>query len=71
MESRRRLKKRVKELYRLRSGVSHGGYKAVLETDLRELTSIARLLTVKMIEHKDEFPTQKALLGWIEERKLG
>jgi hypothetical protein len=70
LESRRYLKRRVKQLYGMRSGVSHGGRKVILEPDLAELTAIARVLTMKMIERKGEFQSQKALLGWIEEQKL-
>jgi hypothetical protein len=42
----------------------------LLETDLAELQSVARALTMEMIRRKSEFQTQKALLDWIEEQKL-
>lgn len=71
LESRKRLKKRVQELYRLRSAVSHGGRKAILDTDLSELENIAGILTMTLVERMDEFPTHKALLEWIESKRLG
>lgn len=71
LENRKRLKKRIKKLYQMRSAVSHGGYKAIFDTDLAELRAIAGTLTKLMIDQKDEFPTQKALLEWIEDQKLG
>lgn len=71
LENRKRLKKRVQELYRLRSAVSHGGRKAILDTDLSELEKIAGILTMTLIKRMDEFPTHKALFDWIESKKLG
>jgi hypothetical protein len=71
LENRKYLKKRVKDFYRMRSAVSHGGRKAILDTDLAELRAIARKLTMVMIERKDEFQSQQSLLNWIEDQKLG
>lgn len=62
LENRNALKKRIQSMYGMRSGVSHGGQKAILETDLADLRSHAKELIFQMIERKDEFPTQKALL---------
>jgi len=70
LEDRKRLKKKIETIYRMRSEVSHGGRKAILDRDLAELRGIARKLTMAMIEQKDEFPTQRALLDWIEDQKL-
>lgn len=70
LEDRKRLKKKIETIYRMRSEVSHGGRKAILERDLVELRGIARKLTMSMIERKDEFPTQQSLLDWIEDQKL-
>ena len=61
----------VKRLYGKRSGVSHGGRKAILETDLTQLEAITQAMTVVMIRRKDEFSSQEDLLDWIEEQKLG
>ncbi len=70
LENRKALKKRIQSLYGIRSGVSHGGQKAILETDLEDLRNIAKELIFQMIERKDEFPTHKALLKWLDERRL-
>lgn len=71
LEDRKKLKKRVKELYGKRSGVSHGGQKAVLESDLVELRDIAKRLICKVITLRSKVPSQKALLEMIEDAKLG
>ena len=70
MENRKVLKKRVQDLYSLRSAVSHGGRKEILESDVKELNKIVRMLIMIMIKRKDEFKSQKELLSWIEEQKL-
>jgi hypothetical protein len=70
LENRRQIKRKVMELYKQRSGVSHGGRKAVLESDLQQLKVIARTLITKLIKRKDEFSTQKELLDWLEEQRL-
>jgi hypothetical protein len=71
LESRKRLKKRVQELYRLRSAVSHGGKKAILDIDLIELQNITGALTISLIHRMEDFTTHKALFDWIESKKLG
>lgn len=71
LERRKTLKKRVKELYGKRSGVSHGGEKAVLESDLAELREIVRKMIRRMISLNTTVPTQKRLLELIEDQKLG
>ncbi len=71
LEDRKKLKKRVKELYGKRSGVSHGGEKAVLESDLVELRDIAKRLIHKVITLRSKVASQKALLEMIEDAKLG
>ncbi len=71
IENRKRLKKRVQELYRLRSEVSHGGRKAILDTDLVELENITGTLTMNMINRLDECESHKALFDWIESKRLG
>lgn len=70
VDNRRKLKKRMQELYRLRSAVSHGGKKSVNETDIIELRWIVSNLIVTLIHKLSEFNSQKDLLDWIEEQKL-
>ncbi len=59
LEERKRLKKRVKDLYSKRSGVSHGGEKAVLESDLVTLRDIAKRLIHKVITLRDKATSQR------------
>lgn len=70
LENRKALKQRVKDLYGMRSGVSHGGAKTILETNLTDLRNIAKELIFQMIERKDEFRTHQEFLNWIDERRL-
>lgn len=70
LKDRMALKNRLHGLYGMRSGVSHGGQKAILESDLADLRSIAKELIFQMIKRKDEFLTHKALLEWLDERRL-
>jgi hypothetical protein len=70
VDDRKKLKKRVKDFYGKRSGVSHGGEKAVLESDLAELRGIASRLIQRMISLTTSIPSQKELLEMIEDQKL-
>src|SRR5579875_600131 len=70
LENRKALKQRVKDLYGMRSGVSHGGAKIILETNLTDLRNIAKELIFQMIEQKDEFQTHQKFLNWLDERSL-
>lgn len=71
VENRIILKKKVQEIYRLRSAISHGGKKEIFESDVKELREISKTLIKTMIKRKDEFKSQKELLDWIEKQKLG
>jgi hypothetical protein len=71
LDERKKLKKRVKDLYGKRSSVSHGGEKAVLESDLAELREIAKRLIQRMISLSTGIQSQKELLESIEDQKLG
>lgn len=70
LQERKRLKRRIKELYSSRSGISHGGNKSVLDKDVLELLDISWNLTIWMIRHKNKYQSTKQLLEWIEEQKL-
>jgi hypothetical protein len=70
LEERKRLKKRVKELYGKRSAVSHGGEKAVLDSDLVELREFAKRLIQKVIALRASVTSQKALMELIEDSKF-
>lgn len=64
------LKKEIKSYYSLRSGISHGGRKAVLQSEVTRLRLLAATLLITLIKRRSEFTSQKDLFLWIEERKL-
>jgi hypothetical protein len=70
VDKRKRLKKKMLELYRLRSAVSHGGQKAILDSQLHILKTIAGLFLMLMIENIDGYQSREDLLDWIESKKL-
>ncbi len=70
LKERKRLKKRVKELYSLRSKVSHGGHSSILNKDVTDLKFIAMKLLVKMIEWRETFKSRKDLIDWLEDKRL-
>lgn len=70
LDSRKRLKRRMKILFGKRSGISHGGKKIILETDLNEINEIAGSISVWMINNKNKFDSTKSLLEWLEDRKF-
>jgi Apea-like HEPN len=65
-EMRKVLKEKVRDLYRVRSEISHGGQQIVLEQHLVELRTIAINLIFQMIERKEEFTSQKSLISWLK-----
>jgi len=67
LEKRRHLKKQMKELYGQRSGLSHGGSKEILESDLSHLQDITGKLLVWAIKRLDKFKSHAELFNWIEE----
>lgn len=71
LEQRKKIKRKVQNLYRKRSAVSHGGRKSILDSDLNELIIIAGTLTIILVKKISEFQSQKELLHWIEDQKLG
>jgi hypothetical protein len=70
LETRLGLKKRMKKLYSNRSGLSHGGSKEILESDLIHLQDMAGKLLVWAIKQVDNFKSHQELFDWIEEQKL-
>jgi hypothetical protein len=69
-EARKRIKKFIKDLYKKRSGISHGGHIEILEMDFLQLRDLCGELLNQMIKRKNEFNSQKMLLEWIENQKL-
>jgi hypothetical protein len=59
------LTQRIRDFYKARSELSHGGYKAVTSDDLVELREIVRNTTAWMIVNQDRLTDKKALLKWV------
>jgi len=64
------VKKFIGELYGARSGISHGGDKAVAESDVLELRWIVSTLIATLIRWKDGLRTRDRLLDWLERARL-
>ena len=71
LAARKKIKRRVKDMYQLRRSVSHGGHTAVLDSQLREILEISRTLMERVIARRGEFSDRDAVLTWVEEQKLG
>lgn len=70
VDNRKSLKKEVQRLYRLRSAVSHGGKKEILDEDFKSLREIVHSLIIEVINMDASFQSQIDLLSWIEEQKF-
>jgi hypothetical protein len=70
LKQRLELKREIKSYYALRSGISHGGRKAVLQSEVTRLRVLAATLLMALIKRRSDFRSQKDLFLWIEERKL-
>ena len=70
IQSRKRIKKRIKERYGFRSGVSHGGKKVILDADLIELRAYLMVVLSKLSGRVGEWNSQKDFLDWIEDQKF-
>jgi hypothetical protein len=68
---RKKLIRRIKVFYGLRSKLSHGQGKEILDTDIKELLNIAGSLIMILTEQKDRFISKEELINWIEYKKLG
>jgi hypothetical protein len=70
LAERRAIKKRVVELYGLRSRISHGHTVQVPWTELLELTQITQDFLYQMVWTHGEFKTKTDLMEWIETKRL-
>jgi len=70
VDSRKNVFRRIKELYGARSGLSHGGKTAILESEINEMESISWHLLFWMISKLGEFTNRKSLQEWLEEQKF-
>ncbi len=71
LEARKKIKKRVKQLYSVRSAVLHGGKSKILESDINDALNITRSLIMVLIDRLDKFVKYNDLLNFIEAKKLG
>lgn len=69
-KSRKMIFRLVKQLYGQRSGLSHGGKTAILDSELMEIEQIAWNLLQVMITKLDAFQTRDSLREWIEAQKF-
>jgi hypothetical protein len=70
LDNRKSLKKEVQRLYRMRSAVSHGGNKEILDSDYKTLRQIVFSLIIELLNMDIKFESQQSLLSWIEDQKL-
>jgi Apea-like HEPN len=69
-EDRIKIKNRFKTLYQDRSGVSHGGKKNILDSDIFYLINLAYSLLVCLCKRSSEFKDHESLIKYIEKLKL-
>lgn len=70
-DERKRVKKRVKELYGLRSDVFHGiGDEIISHNDFKDLQIILGNLIMKLTQKTHDFNTKKELLYFVEDVKF-
>ena len=65
------LRDKIKAMYGVRSGVSHGGRKSVPNSDLRVLELLTCSLIKVMVDHRERFESRKQVLDWIDYMKFG
>lgn len=70
LEQRKSIKRRVRDLYAKRSAVSHGGGKAILDDEFRDLEQLAGEVLARLIPKRTVFGSQKALSSWFEDQRL-
>lgn len=66
-----RLKKSIKDLYRIRSRIAHGDRNTVQFPDLCRLEDITKSFLVAMINNRHKFVSRDALIEELERRRLG
>ncbi len=71
VDGRKIIKRRFRQLYGIRSGVSHGGGKVVTERDYNELEQIAGALIVVLTQFTGKMASRQDLLDKLEDVKLG
>ena len=69
---RKRIKKFIKDMYKLRSNVVHRGFTYISIGELKHLISLVRETIIVLILKKDRFglETQQDFYEWFEKKKL-
>jgi hypothetical protein len=70
VDQRKIIKRRIKELYAMRSAISHGGSKSILNADLNELILIVGTLINMLLKRRCKFQNRDQLLDWFEDQRL-
>ncbi len=70
LEGRKKLVFLIRDYYKKRSNVAHGGKKTISDADLYTLIKIAGTSIMVAIEKLSEFNSQKQFMSWIEDQKL-
>ena len=70
LERRKKIKKTVKDYYRKRSGISHGGNKSIMAAEYFDLLDIARKTIMELTKRTNDFKSQESLEEWLEDLKL-
>ena len=64
------MKSIVRNYYGKRSGVAHGGKKAISDAERCTLINIAGTSIMMAIQKLPEFTSQEQFMSWIEDQKL-
>jgi hypothetical protein len=70
LAKRKEIKATIKKYYAMRSGISHGGKKNVMESQYFRLMEIVLTIISKLTSRTADFSDRSALLQWIEDLKL-
>lgn len=68
---RSQIKKRVKNLYRIRSAIVHRGKDFVEDKYIDQIEWLGFVLILELTKKKDKFNSKNDLLKWFEEKRLG
>ena len=70
LERRKEIKRKVKDYYGKRSGISHGGKISIVATDYLNLLEIAHKIIMELTKRANDFQNQESFLEWLEDLKL-
>jgi len=70
-EERKDIRRFLLDMYKARSSVSHGGKKAVFESEVQRVRTLTADLILLLTRSNDTLSTHFALDEWLERRRLG